>query len=482
MSSYTAVGRAFALLSVALFGGAVGMLSQRRGNDNGSRGESQLQQQQEGNALSVYHTGLDISQLSPVAQKIMSKGLPSDERVRVFDGFIASLNYERRVPNWVLEYIPPITSANGDEKEKEKEKEKEGDPKAVRREGMKFFADPTVPEPFRVLPDDYSSGGKQEQQQHTRGLSRGHLAAAQFHKASADEMAQTFNMNANIVPQDTTMNAVDWLRLENLTRKLRRHYEGGLWVVTGPLFHPRLVNGDLRSWGWDEDSRHPSSITPVHKTNNNNNNNSGDAGNTRKVVCYELVGKHDVAVPTHLFKVLLGERVDGSHEIAAFLMPNEPIVVERPLVAYQVPVREIEHKTGLQFFPNVISTDTAKSLSSWGMGKNNNSKANSQMLDLLPNICRRFQCEARTVALFQTYRNVARLRAAQSEPELQQVFSTIIEEQQHQHRYAQPQGKVKQVKQDWYANQDNLPLDAALLKEYDERRKELMEVSASKLN
>ncbi|ORC86878.1 endonuclease G, mitochondrial [Trypanosoma theileri] len=465
MSSYAAVGRAFALLSAALFGGAVGMLTQRNSNINNSGSRGQLQQQQEENSVAVYHNeSLNTSQLSPAAQKMMSKGLPSDERVRVFDGFIASLNYERRVPNWVLEYIPPIDPTNRDDKEKEKEE----DPKAVRREGMKFFADPTVPEPFRVLPDDYSGGKQEQQQQYTRGLSRGHLAAAQFHKRTADEMAQTFNMNANIVPQDMTMNAVDWLRLENLTRKLRRHYEGGLWVVTGPLFHPRLVHGEPRSWGWD-DSRPSSPITPIHTENNNSDNN---ASNTRKVVCYELVGKHDVAVPTHLFKVLLGERGDGSHEIAAFLMPNEPIVVERPLVSYQVPVREIEHKTGLQFFPNVISTDTVRSATSWRRKVNNNT--HPQVLDPLPNICRRFQCEARTVALFQTYRNVARLRAAQSEPELQEVLLTIIEEQQRQQKNSNPQAQVQEAKEYWGKNKENLALDAAVVKEYDERRKELL--------
>ncbi|KEG08634.1 endonuclease G [Trypanosoma grayi] len=313
---------------------------------------------------------------------------------------------------------------------------------------MKFFADPTVPEAFRVLPDDYSGSGRHRQQEHTRGLSRGHLAAAQFHKHAADEMAQTFNMNANIVPQDMTMNAVDWLRLENLTKRLRRRYEGGLWVVTGPVFHPRHIRGNPRSWGWTAPrSSAAATVAPVRPLDDGS---SAEAKQARKVVCYELVGKHDVAVPTHLFKVVLGERADGSREAAAFLMPNEPIAEERSLTAYQVPVGEVERMTGLQFFPNVAAA---------GSG----SRAFAQGLDALPNICKRFSCEVHTAALFQSYRSVAQLRAAQSVPELQQVYTALVNERQWQQRSGGRDAK----------------LDAVVMKEYEERMKELVEAAVA---
>ncbi|KAF8287449.1 putative endonuclease G [Trypanosoma cruzi] len=320
----SAIGRALMLLSATLFGTVAGVAKERA---SGKR----LQHEQEFVPIRDAEQ-MDAARmvLSPFMQQTVSKGLPSDERLRFFDSFVASLNYERRIPNWVLEYFPSPAVAEataalrGEEKEEAGENEEEG-PNGARRGGIRFFADTTVPEAFRVTPDDYTGGREQQRLPHTRGLSRGHLAAAQFHKHSTKEMTETFNMNANVVPQDMTMNALDWLRLENLMKKLLLRYEGGIWVVTGPVFSPRYVYGDPRSWGWTE-SRSTSAVTPATTVSGVN----GDMKKARKVVCYELVGKHDVAVPTHLFKVVLGERGDGSHEVAAFLIPNEPIVSERP--------------------------------------------------------------------------------------------------------------------------------------------------------
>ncbi|ESL05695.1 endonuclease G [Trypanosoma rangeli SC58] len=457
-TSASAMGRVFALLSATFVGAALGMMAERAsGRRPGHEQPRLLDAPSPGPAQApsplreAAWSDASVARLSALMQKTVSKGLPSDERVRFFDGFVASLNYERRIPNWVLEYIPGSVAAvtavtpRGGGKDEE-------DSSVVKREGMKFFADTTVPETFRVTPDDYSGGREQQQQlQLTRGLSRGHLAAAQFHKTSPKEMAETFNMNANIVPQDMTMNAVDWLRLENLTKRLMRRYEGGLWVVTGPVFHPRHVYGDPRSWGWTE-ARSTSAITPAATPDDVN----GNVKKARKVVCYELVGKHDVAVPTHLFKVVLGERADGTHEVAAFLIPNEPITDERPLVAYQVAVSEVERKTGLQFFRNVLAANGATTASSW-----RKHKVFTQGLDTLPNICGRLSCEVRTVPLFQSYRCIAQLRAAQSLPELQQVFTRLLaEKKQQQHDKATPP-----------------QLDSTVMKEYEERKKELVEAA-----
>ncbi|RNF05691.1 endonuclease G, mitochondrial [Trypanosoma conorhini] len=451
--SAAALGRAFALLSATFVGAALGVMTERAG---GRRPGHELPGRDAPSPLREA-AGVDAAPppLSPLMQKTVSKGLPSDERVRFFDGFVASLNYERRIPNWVLEYIPGPAAATATPRGGDSGGG--GDDESslrAKREGMKFFADTTVPETFRVSPDDYGGGREEERRlRPTRGLSRGHLAAAQFHKTSPKEMAETFNMNANIVPQDMTMNAVDWLRLENLTKKLLRRYEGGLWVVTGPVFHPRHVYGDPRAWGWTE-SRSTSAITPAVAPD--------DVKKARKVVCYELVGKHDVAVPTHLFKVLLGERSDGTHEVAAFLMPNEPITDERPLVAYQVTVAEVEKKTGLQFFRNALAAKDVATAPSWRARK-----APTHGLDALPDICGRHSCEVRTAALFQSYRCIAQLRAAQSLPELQQVFNRLLLERQQQQQRD---------------NANGAQLDAFVVKEYMQRKKELVEAAVAEVD
>lgn len=55
-----------------------------------------------------------------------------------------------------------------------------------------------------------------------------------------------------------------------------------------------------------------------------------------KYVQYRVVGPRDVAVPTHFFKVLVGEREDGKLEMDAYVMPNAPIEDNVPLSAFMV--------------------------------------------------------------------------------------------------------------------------------------------------
>ena len=65
-----------------------------------------------------------------------------------------------------------------------------------------------------------------------------------------------------------------------------------------------------------------------------------------------------VSVPTHFFKVVLGEcgpegGGDAAPEvaIAAFVMPNAPIDPETPLTAFAVPLEPLEAVSGM---PTVV--------------------------------------------------------------------------------------------------------------------------------
>lgn len=57
-----------------------------------------------------------------------------------------------------------------------------------------------MPSIFRADDEDYLRSG----------YSRGHLAAASNHKSSQEDMASTFVLSANIVPQELSMNGCDW--------------------------------------------------------------------------------------------------------------------------------------------------------------------------------------------------------------------------------------------------------------------------------
>lgn len=56
----------------------------------------------------------------------------------------------------------------------------------------------------------------------------------------------------------------------------------------------------------------------------------------KKYVKYEVIGSNHVAVPTHFYKVIVGETKDAKLEMEAFVMPNAPIDNSTPLANFQV--------------------------------------------------------------------------------------------------------------------------------------------------
>lgn len=58
----------------------------------------------------------------------------------------------------------------------------------------------------------------------------------------------------------------------------------------------------------------------------------------KKYVKYQVIGPHDVAVPTHFFKIFVGEREDSTFDMEAYVMPNAPIDDSVPLKAFQVSI------------------------------------------------------------------------------------------------------------------------------------------------
>ena len=69
---------------------------------------------------------------------------------------------------------------------------------------------------------------------------------------------------------------------------------------------------------------------------------------------YEVIGANHVAVPTHFYKIVVGETQDSKFEMEAFVMPNAPIDDNTPLTNFQVP----------NFF-YIISSYFIKNITSW---------------------------------------------------------------------------------------------------------------------
>ncbi|XP_032435210.1 endonuclease G, mitochondrial [Xiphophorus hellerii] len=149
------------------------------------------------------------------------------------------------------------------------------------------------------------------------GFDRGHLAAAANHKWSQKAMEDTFYLS-NVAPQNPHLNQNTWNNLEKLCRSLTKHYLN-VYVCTGPLYLPRQ----------EDDGK--------------------------LYVRYQVIGRNHVAVPTHFFKVLILEQVNGRGvELRSYVFPNQPVDDKLPLERFLVSIETIERASGLLFVPNIM--------------------------------------------------------------------------------------------------------------------------------
>ena len=91
-----------------------------------------------------------------------------------------------------------------------------------------------------------------------------------------------------------------WEHLERYVRSTTKIYKN-VYVCTGPLYLPKI-----------------------------------DPENGKNYVKYQVIGNNHVAVPTHFFKILVGE-LDTHHlEMEAYVLPNEPINDNVSIASFQV--------------------------------------------------------------------------------------------------------------------------------------------------
>lgn len=73
----------------------------------------------------------------------------------------------------------------------------------------------------------------------------------------------------------------------------------------------------------------------------------------KNYVRYQVIGANSVAVPTHFYKVVVAETVDGHLDMESYVMPNQPISDDTPLAVFQVPPESVERSAGLLFFDQI---------------------------------------------------------------------------------------------------------------------------------
>ncbi|GMM51724.1 ribonuclease [Starmerella bacillaris] len=208
--------------------------------------------------------------------------------------------YDRRFksPNWVIEHLTTQSR----------------DINNANRKNSFFKEDTVIPEMFRARLQDYFRSG----------YDRGHQAPAANAKFSQTAMDETFYLT-NIAPQvGAGFNRDYWAHFERFSRNLTKTYSS-VRVITGPLFLPKQIPGTNKS-----------------------------------VVTYEVIGNPPtIAVPTHFFKILIGESPispklpKNGVAIGAFVLPNDVIDNRVPLESFQVPLDAIERSAGVEFMPKL---------------------------------------------------------------------------------------------------------------------------------
>ncbi|XP_062072309.1 nuclease EXOG, mitochondrial isoform X3 [Lepus europaeus] len=191
-------------------------------------------------------------------------------------------------------------------------------------------------------------------------------------------MAETFYLS-NIVPQDFDNNSGFWNRVEMYCRELTERFED-VWIVSGPLTLPQTGSDGKKTVSYQkvqEDSREMKKSEKALAARCEQLVNLVECPGRRSWCCccrIQVIGDDNVAVPSHLYKVILARRSPGSTEplaLGAFVVPNEAIGFQPQLADFQVSLQELERLSGLVFFPrldrtggirNICSVDTCKLL------------------------------------------------------------------------------------------------------------------------
>jgi len=106
-------------------------------------------------------------------------------------------------------------------------------------------------------------------------------------------------------------------------------------------------------------------LAPIPSSTSSGTASEPKTRTSKKVLQYEVIGTNDVAVPTHLFKVVLVEDHTHTHThthtpdgtlraMAGFVIPNEHVPEELSLLHFKTDVSFIEKYGGFIAFPKLF--------------------------------------------------------------------------------------------------------------------------------
>lgn len=211
-------------------------------------------------------------------------------------GYVLAHDSQAKIAAWVCESLKPEHAVQNAERR---------DP---------FAPDPKLDGQPRAEKKDYKGSG----------YDRGHMTPSEdriFDQARNDE---TFFLS-NMVPQNGSMNSGIWRVLEDRVRG---------WVVDGKLRETRIVSA---GFFYDPKEDNPATADGL--------------------VDYFIIGDGAVAVPTHLFKLVVGVDATGTRQAIAFALKNEKRPQPYDLRDFVVSIKWLEQRTGLNFLSELDAAD-----------------------------------------------------------------------------------------------------------------------------
>ena len=152
------------------------------------------------------------------------------------------------------------------------------------------------------------------------GYDRGHICPAADMSFSQDAQDRTFLMS-NMSPQTHSFNAGKWKQLEEKVRQLAKENDS-IIVIAGPILDSIIGK----------------------------------------------IGKNNVSIPYSFYKIIIDISYPDFKAIG-FIMKNEKL--SEDLVYYSMSIREIEERTGLNFFPKYDKDSLVQNLETkvwdWGL-------------------------------------------------------------------------------------------------------------------
>ena len=166
-------------------------------------------------------------------------------------------------------------------------------------------------------------------------------------KNSDKAMSESFVLS-NVAPRvGAGFNRDYWARFERFINDTVVPACRDVYVVTGPLYLEAS----------DTSVRVGASLLPFEER--------GENGAAAITVASTATSTSTVKVPTHFYKVVLGELKDDARKsngsdfvLGAFVLPNAQINPKKPLSSFQVPLAQLELVAGIEFFPKLSSTQS----------------------------------------------------------------------------------------------------------------------------